>query len=110
MNFYNDRTKEIIKEISKKNKINYLNPITSHKQIIKIKEGIDLAITVHGNIGLEYLLFGMPVINASKNGPHKYCNFNINPKNKSEYRRILLNLKKSKILKSIQMNFINIIL
>ena len=44
-------------------------------------------------------MFGVPVINASKNWPHKYCNFNINPKSKSEYWRILLNLKKVKNLK-----------
>lgn len=94
MNYYNDQTEQVIKEISKKNGIHFLNPSTSHKQIIK--EGINFAITVHGNIGLEYPLFGVPVINASKNGPHKYCNFNINPKSKSEYKRILLNLKKVK--------------
>lgn len=101
-NFYNDKTVEVIKSICSKSKIIYINPETSHLQIIK--EGIDFVVTVHGNIGLEYPLFNVPVINASKNGPHKLCSFNINPVDKYDYRKILLNLKslKRKKIKKIE--------
>lgn len=84
-----------MKDLARDYKINYLEPNTSHKQIIS--EGINFVVTVHGNIGSEYPLFNIPVINASTNHYHKYYDFNINPKNKKDYENILLNLKKIKL-------------
>ena len=59
-----------------------------------IKEKINIILTVYGSIGHEYPLFGIPVVNASKTGPHKPFDFNIYPKNLSEYDRIIMNLNK----------------
>lgn len=68
---------------------------TSHHQIIA--EGINYVLTVYGSVGIEYAYLGIPVINASKNNPHINYNFNINPKNLYEYKKILYNLKKVKL-------------
>jgi hypothetical protein len=92
---YSDNTIQIVKYLAQNYNINYLEPNTSHKQIIS--EGINFVVTVHGNIGSEYPLFNIPVINASTNHYHKCYDFNINPKNKKEYENILLNLKKIKL-------------
>ena len=59
-----------------------------------IKEKVDIILTVYGSIGHEYPLFGIPVVNASNEGPHKPFDFNIYPKNFSEYEKIILNLHK----------------
>ena len=59
-----------------------------------IKEKINIILTVYGSIGHEYPLFGIPVVNASKTGPHNPFDFNIYPKNLSEYDRIIMNLNK----------------
>ena len=55
-------------------KYKWIDPSTSHKQIIS--EGINLALTVDGSIGLEYPYFGIPVINASKFNCHINYKFN----------------------------------
>jgi len=68
-----------------------LPPDSSHKQIVA--EGINFALTMYGTIGFEYAAMGVPVINASLNNPHIAYNFNINPKDRSEYRKLLMNLK-----------------
>ena len=62
----------------------------SHHQIIE--EGIDLALTVYGTIGFEYAALGIPVINCSLINPHIDYNFNIHPKNETDYKNILLTL------------------
>ena len=78
-------------------KFNLLPADSSHNQLIN--EGIDFALTIYGTIGCEYAAKGIPVINASINNPHIKYNFNMHPKNISEYRNILMNLNK------IQFNF-----
>ena len=93
---FNPLTYDFLKEFVKQNKKFTLLPLNyGHKQIFK--EKIDFALTVYGTIGWEYAYKGIPVINASKNNPHFNYNFNINPKSMLEYKRILLNLKKTKI-------------
>ena len=93
---FNQLTYDFLKEFVRENKKFTLLPLNyGHKQIIK--EKIDFALTVYGTIGWEYAYKGVPVINASKNNPHFNYNFNINPKSFSEYKKILLNLKKTKI-------------
>jgi len=59
-----------------------------------VKQPFDYATTVYGSIGHEYPIFKIPVINASNNGPHSSYGFNINAKNKQNYEKIILNLKK----------------
>ena len=75
-------------------KFNLLPADSSHNQLIN--EGIDFALTIYGTIGCEYAAKGIPVINASINNPHIKYNFNMHPKNLSEYRNILINLNKIK--------------
>jgi len=70
---------------------------SSHNQIID--EGIDFALTMYGTIGLEYAAKKIPVINASVNNPHIAYDFNINPKSRSEYINILMNLENKKYTK-----------
>ena len=67
------------------------NTVTNNQLI---KEKVDIILTVYGSIGHEYPLFGIPVVNASNEGPHKPFDFNIYPKNFVEYERIILNLHK----------------
>ena len=89
-------TFSILKDFVKRNKKFKLLPVNySHKQIIN--EKISCALTVYGTIGWEYAYLGIPVINASMNGPHSHCDFNINPKNIKEYKKIIFNLDKIKI-------------
>ena len=89
-------TSKITKEIIKKyKKIKYVDPNTSHHQIIS--EGINYVCTVYGSISFEYPYFNIPVITASKNCPTIKYNFNIHSENKNEYKKTLMNLKKKKI-------------
>ena len=66
--------------------------ITSHV----LKEKFDCVLTAYGSVGHEFPLYNIPVVNASNNGPHSDYDFNINPKNKKHYEKIILNLKKNK--------------
>lgn len=63
----------------------------SHQQLID--EDIDVALTCYGTIGIEYAALGLPVVNACRDNPHSAYNFNIHPKNRDDYRRILLDLE-----------------
>ena len=62
----------------------------SHNQLIK--EGIDYVLTCYGTIAHEYAARNITVINASINNPHIAYNFNLNPRSKSQYIKILSNL------------------
>jgi hypothetical protein len=79
-----------------KNKYNF---IILPKKILGshvIKEKFDYVLTAYGSVGHEFPLYNLPVINASNNGPHCDYNFNIHPKNRKHYEKIILNLKKNK--------------
>jgi hypothetical protein len=54
---------------------------------------IDYVLTVFGSVAHEYPLFDIPVISAGNN-PHSGYKFSINPKNKYDYEKYLLNLNK----------------
>ena len=56
---------------------------------------IDFALTVFGTVASELPVFGIKVINASRNNPHFDYKFCINPKNISDYKKILLNLNEN---------------
>ena len=49
---------------------------------------------MYGTIGWEYPYLGVPCINATYNNPRFRYNFNINPRNFVEYKKILNNLEK----------------
>ena len=92
---YNDNTIKIIKNLLKKYpNVKWIDPSTSHKQIIC--EGIDLGLTVDGSVGLEYPYFKTPVFNASKINTHINYKFNEHPKNIREYKKLILNLNSYK--------------
>jgi len=88
----------------KRNKKILNNFLKIHKKFILVENNIshfsfidkiDYVLTIHGNIGLEYALFGVKVINGSPvRGRFSNFNFNLNPKSINKYDRILLNLKK----------------
>ena len=83
---------EIIKKLSKNfNNIKILNPEIS---FLNIKKNIDYVLTTYGSVGHELPLLGINVINADKYNPHCSFNFNLNPQNLNEYRKLLLNLDK----------------
>ena len=85
-------TKKTIEMFVKRNpKITLLPKNVSNLYLVKKK--INFALTVYGTIASELPFFGIKVINASKNNPHFDYNFSINPKNISEYDKILSNLK-----------------
>ncbi len=86
----------IYKIIKRYPKLKILKPDYSHKQIVS--EGIDFVITQHGSVGYEYAYLGIPVINSSINNPQTSYNFNINPRTKFEFVKIIKNLKKIKFL------------
>lgn len=93
---YQQYTEIFVDDLCKKFKnIKKINSNTSHHKIIS--EGIDFVLTVYGSVAIEYAYFGIPVINATKNNPHINYNFNINPRNRQEYMKILNNLKNIKL-------------
>jgi hypothetical protein len=90
--FLRGRGREILAEITEKfPKLVLLPPKVTHNQIIA--EGVDLALTVYGTIATEYPLFGIPVLNASSNNPHRAYDFSITPKDRQEYEKLLRNLE-----------------
>ena len=113
-NFYEyfDDTVIILKELLKKYKnVKWIEPQTSNSQLIK--EGIDLALTVDGSIGIEYPYFNIPVINASENNAHINYKFNYHPRNLNEYENKINNfyklkqkIKNNEIFECYFMNFL----
>jgi hypothetical protein len=82
--------KTIYDFVSRYNKIILIPNTTSHHQLIE--EGINIVLTVHGSIGLEYAAKNITVINASLHNPHISYDFNIHPKSKEELKNIIINL------------------
>jgi hypothetical protein len=92
---YQPLTTKILNDFVKRYKnIKILPNNYSHKQILK--EKVDFVLTVYGSIAYEYPLFGIPVINATKNHPQRMYNFSITPKSKKQYGYMLKNLEKLK--------------
>lgn len=59
----------------------------SHHQLIR--EGISVALTVYGTIGLEYAALGIPVVNASLNNPHVAYDFNYHAGDPEQFLALL---------------------
>ena len=66
------------------------------------KEKFDYIFTVYGSVGHEYPLYNIPVINASNNGPHCAYGFNVNPKNRKSYEKLVLKLKKNEFKSTLK--------
>jgi len=93
---YQEYTEKFVNQLIKKfPNIKKIPNSTSHHQIIT--EGIDYVLTIYGSVAIEYAYLGIPVINATQNHPHINYNFNINPKNLNDYKKIINNLKKIKL-------------
>lgn len=56
-------------------------------------EGVDLVLTVHGQIAVEYSYHGIPVVNASQVNPHSSYSFSITPDSPSKLAEIIINAK-----------------
>jgi len=92
---YQPFTSNITNEICKKfPKIKKIPSHTSHYKLIN--EGIDVVLTVFGSVQYEYPFFKIPVITASRNVPTKNYDFTIKPKNISDYKKKIMNIKKIK--------------
>jgi len=93
---YQPNTENIInKFVSNYPQIKKLPNNYPHNQIIS--EGISCVLTAFGSVAMEYALFNIPVINASKNNPHCNYNFNFHPKNLKEYEKLILDIKNIKL-------------
>lgn len=100
----NDVTKKEVNNFLKKNpKIKYLDKNFLNNNLVNL--GVDYILTVYGSIASEAPYYGINVINATKNGPHKNYDFSINPKNLNEYRKLLFNLKIKKFKKKLDKLF-----
>lgn len=66
-------------------------PDVTHHEIFSA--GVDVALTVHGTIGFEYPLHGIPVVNASTVHPHIAFDFSVTPKSLEEYLTVLRHLE-----------------
>jgi hypothetical protein len=62
----------------------------SHDQLIR--EGIGGVLTVHGSIGFEYSLRGIPVVNASVDNPHRPFGFTLSPETIEQLSDAIQNL------------------
>jgi hypothetical protein len=71
-------------------RITLLPEDASHHQLIR--EGIGAVLTVHGSIGFEYTLRGIPVVNASINNPHRPFGFTLTPSSREELVEIVSRL------------------
>ena len=88
-----NRTYELTKNIFKNNlKFTYLDPNTSHHQIIN--EGIDFVLTIYGSVAFEYAYLDIPVLTATKNCTTASYNFNIHSVSIQDYENKIKNLSK----------------
>lgn len=85
---------------------------TSHQQIVN--EGIDAVLTVYGTIASEYAYLGLKAVNACITNPHSAFNFTFNPRNSSQFEKLVLNLdsehiqiKRSEVLEFFYMHYLH---
>ena len=90
-------TREIVSEmVSNYKNVKMLPPNYSHRDIIN--GGIDFVITCHGSVAYEYAMENIPTIIGSKCNPYKEFKFSIQPKDRKDYKRKIMNLVKIKKL------------
>ena len=95
-------TKKVFKKIIKNNKSN-IKLYPKNYSIKNFYQHVKVVITSHGTAGYQYPAFGKPVIVC---GDTFYSghNFNLEPKTKNEYYKLLTNIKKIKPLKKKQID------
>jgi len=100
LNMSEINTKAVFNEIIKSNK-NNIKLYPENYSIKNFYKHIKVVITSHGTAGYQYPAFGKPVIICGDTyyGGH---NFNLEPKSKNEYYKILANIKKIRSLKKSQ--------
>ena len=76
------------------NKYPNLKLLPKNTKNIDLIKSIDIVLTVYGSVGREFPLFGIPVINASKCGPHSGYNFNYHFDNLKSYQKATEQLEK----------------
>jgi hypothetical protein len=74
---------------------------TSHASFVKA--GVDFVLTVHGSVGFEFPLLGVPVIGANPNAPYSNFGFSISPKSVAEYDDLIFGLvNRSKFIERLE--------
>lgn len=87
---------EVLESLSAKYKRFHIMDVnTSHKEILEL--GIQAVLTVYGSVGCEYPLWGIPVVNACTDNPHRRYNFTHNPQTPEELREMVLNISDLKV-------------
>ena len=76
--------------LSKYPKLKLIPPAISHFSLVE--SGVDYVLTVHGSVGFEFPLMGVPVIGANPNAPYSSFDFSISPKSVEEYDELILGL------------------
>ena len=84
--------------LSRYPRLKLVHPSTSHASLVK--SGVNFVLTVHGSVGFEFPLLGVPVIAANPNAPYSSFGFSISPKTVEEYDEVIISLDKR--LKSIE--------
>ncbi len=74
---------------------------TSHASLVKA--GVDFVLTVHGSVGFEFPLLGVPVIGANPNAPYSNFGFSISPKSVAEFDDLIFGLaNRSKFIERLE--------
>lgn len=76
--------------LSKYTGLKLVPPSTSHASLVQA--GVDFVLTVHGSVGFEFPLLGVPVIGANPNAPYSNFGFSISPKSVAEYDELIIGL------------------
>jgi hypothetical protein len=75
---------------------------TSHASLVNA--GVDFVLTVHGSVGFEFPLLGVPVIGANPNAPYSDFGFSISPKSVVEYdQRIIELVNQPRIIEKVEL-------
>ena len=82
---------KIIKDIEINHSHIRLSPLNINPT--SLKKITDVAVTIHGTVGLEYPSFGIPSI-VSEKSYYTHCKFTILPKNILHYKNLLKNINK----------------
>jgi hypothetical protein len=77
---------------------------TSTSHVSLVNAGVDFVLTVHGSVGFEFPLLGVPVIGANPNAPYSDFGFSISPKSVIEYDQLIIDLvNRPKIIERLEL-------
>ncbi len=94
-NYEDDNINEINNFVKKYTVIKILDVKATNKDLIK--QGMKYALTIYGSCAAELPYYGIKVINADPKNPHSNYKFSLNPKNRKELERMILNIQNEKI-------------